>query len=556
MALLGNTKITSLSLLDGIIGDLNPKVTTTYNLGTSSLKWSNVYATTFNGTLSGNAATATALTSNAGSSTVPIYFSGGKPVQCSTTLGVSITGNAATATKLATARNIALTGAVTGNANFDGSGNLSIATTKNHTHPIDEITWAGGQNLTPTATANGQEWSIDLNPGSYTGTYWHVWSKPKSATILGCYPDDRHVTMPGNLTATSTTTGTLQVTGGAGFTGTVYAGGFNGPLTGNVTGNVSGSSGSCTGNAATATKLATARTINGTSFDGSANITTANWGTARNISISDADASNTGTAVSVNGSAAVTLKLPATIKATLKGNADTATALSSNAGSSTVPIYFSGGKPVQCSTTLGVSITGNAATATTATNATNIYSSASTSKAYVLGTTTASSANHGTVYNASVYTEGTVLYGAAWNDYAEYRKDNIKEKVQQQPGRCVREIGDGTLMLTTERLQRGCEIISDTFGFAIGQDLDNGYNTPVASSGRVLAYPYESIDEFKNHIGWPVCSGPDGTVSIMTDEEEEHYPSRIIGTISEVPDYEEWGADHVKVNGRIWIRIR
>lgn len=41
----------------------------------------------------------------------------------------SITGNAATATKLATARNIALSGAVTGNANFDGSGNITIATT-------------------------------------------------------------------------------------------------------------------------------------------------------------------------------------------------------------------------------------------------------------------------------------------------------------------------------------------------------------------------------------------------------------------------------------------
>lgn len=38
-------------------------------------------------------------------------------------------GNADTATKLATARNIAVTGAVTGNANFDGSGNISITTT-------------------------------------------------------------------------------------------------------------------------------------------------------------------------------------------------------------------------------------------------------------------------------------------------------------------------------------------------------------------------------------------------------------------------------------------
>ena len=81
------------------------------------------------------------------------------------------------------------------------------------------------------------------------------------------------------------------------------------------------------GNAGSATKLQTARTINGTSFDGSANITTANWGTARNISIADSDSTNTGSAVSVNGSAAVTLKLPSTIKATLSGNASTATTL-------------------------------------------------------------------------------------------------------------------------------------------------------------------------------------------------------------------------------------
>ena len=79
----------------------------------------------------------------------------------------------------------------------------------------------------------------------------------------------------------------------------------------------------CTGNATSATKLQTARTINGTSFNGTANITTANWGTARNISITDG--TNTSTAVSVNGSANVSLKLPATIKANLTGNSDTAT---------------------------------------------------------------------------------------------------------------------------------------------------------------------------------------------------------------------------------------
>jgi hypothetical protein len=98
-------------------------------------------------------------------------------------------------------------------------------------------------------------------------------------------------------------------------TGTVTATAFSGNLTGNVTGNISGSSGSCTGNAATATKLKTARTINGTNFDGSGNITTANWGTARNISIQDHNAGHTSSAVSVNGSGNVNLKLPSTINA-------------------------------------------------------------------------------------------------------------------------------------------------------------------------------------------------------------------------------------------------
>ncbi|QQM77834.1 tail fiber domain-containing protein (plasmid) [Aeromonas caviae] len=55
-------------------------------------------------------------------------------------------------------------------------------------------------------------------------------------------------------------------------------------------------------NAVSATKLATARTINGTSFDGTANITTANWGTARTLTIGSAGKS-------VNGSEGVTWSL-------------------------------------------------------------------------------------------------------------------------------------------------------------------------------------------------------------------------------------------------------
>lgn len=61
-------------------------------------------------------------------------------------------------------------------------------------------------------------------------------------------------------------------------------------------------SGSITGNAGTATALKTARTINGTSFNGSEGITTSLWGTSRTITIG-------GTGKAVDGSAAVSWSL-------------------------------------------------------------------------------------------------------------------------------------------------------------------------------------------------------------------------------------------------------
>jgi hypothetical protein len=42
----------------------------------------------------------------------------------------------------------------------------------------------------------------------------------------------------------------------------------------------------------------------------------------------------------------------------------------------------------------------------------------------------------------------------------------------------------------------------------------------------------------------------------MSREEIKEYPERIIGTVSEIPDYEIWGQSNIKVNNRIWIRVR
>lgn len=140
------------------------------------------------------------------------------------------------------------------------------------------------------------------------------------------------------------------------------------------------------------------------------------------------------------------------------------------------------------------------------------------------------------------------VYGAVWNDYAEYRQT----KKYVQPGYCVIETGKGDLIKSSKRLQPGANIVSDTFGFAIGETEQT--KTPLAVSGRVLAYPYEDRDSYQ--AGDPVCSGPNGTISKMTREEVREYPDRIIGTVSEIPDYEVWGTGNVKVNNRIWIKVK
>lgn len=315
-----------------------------------------------------------------------------------------------------------------------------------------------------------------------------------------------------------------------------------------------------------------------------------------------------------------------TLGVSITGNAATATLATTSSklsntaaiGSATKPVYFNAsGVPVACGDSLAVNITGTAASATSATTATKatqdgsgntitstylkkagdtasgnigvskasgsvslycnrsdtsaqislMVGSSGTSKGiwdnninsgsgawlcYTDGTHTyfGTSSAYGNAYlgSTSVYTNSSgVLMGAAWNDYAEYRISNC-----QEPGRVICENGDDTLSLATERLQPAGNVISDTFGFAIGET--ETAKTPIAVSGRVLVYPYE--DRYSYNPGDAVCAAPGGTISKMTREEIITYPERIIGTVSAIPEYETWGEGNVPVNGRIWIKIK
>lgn len=73
-----------------------------------------------------------------------------------------------------------------------------------------------------------------------------------------------------------------------------------------------GLSGTLTGNASTATTLQTGRRINGTTFNGSANIRTSYWGTSRTFYINDPSGAHYNS-YPVNGSGNVDMYLPATM---------------------------------------------------------------------------------------------------------------------------------------------------------------------------------------------------------------------------------------------------
>lgn len=130
-----------------------------------------------------------------------------------------------------------------------GSGGLSILTTSANTGAIafgDEVSSVIGRIVYDHVTDTMALWAAGASQLAISSTGLVLRSG------IG-------LTMTGAMAvATLTASSTITATGG---------------FIGNVTGNVTGSSGSTTGNAATATALQTARTINGTSFNGTANIT-------------------------------------------------------------------------------------------------------------------------------------------------------------------------------------------------------------------------------------------------------------------------------------------
>jgi hypothetical protein len=164
-----------------------------YSLGSSSYKWANVYATTFNGNLVGG------LTLNQSSLKMTVKDSNSETTR---------TNDVILANSSNTSYGI--------NVSFGGSGNTVVGAGESYTAQLNELAGNSSENLYLTADGN-------------------IYFKPNANTLSNA--------------KTITLSSAAELSGLAKVTSTSFVG----ALTGNVTGNCSGSSGSCTGNAATAT---------------------------------------------------------------------------------------------------------------------------------------------------------------------------------------------------------------------------------------------------------------------------------------------------------------
>ena len=124
------------------------------------------------GSASAEGATFT-VTSNATNVNTPstIVFRDGSGNFSAGTITAALTGNAATATKWATGRTISLTGDVTGTSGaFDGSGNLSFATTIAANSVALGTDTTGNYVATGATSGNGLSGSVSSEGGTFTVT--------------------------------------------------------------------------------------------------------------------------------------------------------------------------------------------------------------------------------------------------------------------------------------------------------------------------------------------------------------------------------------------------
>lgn len=313
--------------------------------------FTSIESTTFKGALDGNAKTATALTSNAGSSTTPIYFTDGKPKACGNSLNVSITGTSEKAKQLSASKNIILSGDATGSASFDGTADAKItvaiadATTdvRGLMSPEDKV------KLNATNIAYGTcSTAADIAAKVVTIDNIH-WTLQKGSLITVKFTYTNKAT---NATLNVNNSGAKPIY----YNNAVYTSGssYAGYANRNITYQYDGTNWvfiSWSYDSNSDTKVNT--TLNTTKKAYLLGTTTTPTASAQAVTT----IADTGVYLGTTAGelVATTFKGALSGKATSAGTADK---LGTNAGSNEKPVYFTNGIPTVCNDTLNVSIKG------------------------------------------------------------------------------------------------------------------------------------------------------------------------------------------------------
>ena len=238
---------------------VRPKVTNTYDFGTSSIEWKDGF---FDGTLRTDILTVDETS--------------------------TFTGNVTTVADVAIGGNLT----VTGNATINGNLTFGDADT-------DSVSF--GADITSSLIPDGSTQDLGSNSKQWRDLY-----------IDGTANIDALVADTADINGGTIDGAIIGGNAAAAITGTTITGtSLNGPLTGDVNGDLSG-------NAGTATKLATARNIGGVSFDGSASINLPGVNTAGNQDTTG----NAATATSLANTRSIALGGDLSGSANFNGSAD------------------------------------------------------------------------------------------------------------------------------------------------------------------------------------------------------------------------------------------
>ena len=145
---------------------------------------------------------------------------------------------------------------------------------------------------------------------------------------------------------------------------------------------------------------------------------------------------------------------------------------------------------------------------------------------------------------------GNRVYNAVWNDLADCIP--VDEECELTPGYCYCFDGE-KYYKSSKYLDDGIiGIHSDTYGMHMGYK-DNCKQMDVAVAGFVLAY----VDK-EYPSGTPLTCTENGYLTKIEKSDKIEYPEKIVATYWKNEPSEYWGGekDKIKVNGRKWVKIK